>query len=232
MTTHWSLVLAAGGQLSGDAECALAALCENYWYPLYVFVRRQNYNHDEAQDLTQHFFARLLEKDFLGQVDQERGRFRSFLLACLKHFLSNERDRERAQKRGGGRQLISMDGEEADQRYRLEPVSDLTPEKIFERRWAMTLLERTLNQLRDECVAAGTGDRFDQLKPFITGGAKDQSYRQAAAALDMTEDAAKALAYRLRKRYRQHLRDEILQTVSTPQQVDEEIRDLFSALGE
>src|SRR5437660_5206382 len=154
-TTHWSVVVAAGRHSSPQAQAALATLCRTYWYPLYVFVRRQGFSPDESQDLTQEFFARLLEKHFLAQVDQEKGRFRSFLLAACKHFLSNERDRVRAKKRGGGRERISIDVDDAERRYRLEPADDLTPEKLFERRWVLTLLDQVLVMLRNEFVQDG-----------------------------------------------------------------------------
>src|SRR6266849_6835069 len=193
-TTHWSVVVAAGHRSSPQAREALATLCNTYWYPLYVFVRRQGFSAEGAQDLTQEFFARLLEKDFLALVDREKGRFRSFLLAACKHFLSNERDRDRAKKRGGGHEVISFDVAHAESRYRLEPAHDLSPEKLFERRWAMTLLDQVLALLRNESVQAGKADQFDHLKAFLTGDKGQTSYHDVAEKLGMTEGAAKVAA--------------------------------------
>src|SRR5262249_6505622 len=161
-----------------------ASLCGSYWYPLYAFIRRQGCSADQSEDLTQEFFARLLEKEFLAAVDREKGKFRSFLLAACKHFLANERDRARAQKRGGGRKLLSLDLDSADQRYRHEPAHTLTPEKLFERRWAMTLLEQVLIRLRQESVEAGRGKTFDRLKTFLTAEA-GPAYRQVAKELGL-----------------------------------------------
>jgi len=229
-TTHWSVVVAAGRQSSPQAREALATLCQTYWYPLYVFVRRQGFSAEESQDLTQEFFARLLEKDFLALVDREKGRFRSFLLAACKHFLSNERDKARTKKRGGGREPISIDVDHAEGRYRLEPAHDLTPEKLFERRWAMTLLDQVLALLKNESVQAGKADQFDHLKAFLTGDKGQTSYREAAENLGMTEGAAKVAAHRLRKRYRTLLREEIAKTMSDRDSIEDEIRELFRAL--
>jgi len=229
-TTHWSVVVAAGRHSSPQAREALATLCQTYWYPLYVFVRRQGFSAEESQDLTQEFFARLLEKDFLALVDREKGRFRSFLLAACKHFLSNERDKARTKKRGGGREPISIDVDHAEGRYRLEPAHDLTPEKLFERRWAMTLLDQVLALLKNESVQAGKADQFDHLKAFLTGDKGRTSYREAAENLGMTEGAAKVAAHRLRKRYRTLLREEIAKTMSDTDSIEDEIRELFRAL--
>src|SRR5271155_692938 len=168
-TTRWSLVLAAGQRSSPQSSAALATLCENYWYPLYAYVRRRGHDSDEAQDLTQAFFARLLEKNDLAAADPERGRFRSFLLASLKHFLANEWDRQRAQKRGGGRPPFSIDFGAAEDRYRGEPSHELTAEKIFERRWAMVLLANVQARLEQEYVEAGKPTAFNRLKIFLTG---------------------------------------------------------------
>src|SRR5271155_4363205 len=230
-TTRWSLVLAAGQRSSPQSSAALATLCENYWYPLYAYVRRRGHDSDEAQDLTQAFFARLLEKNDLAAADPERGRFRSFLLTSLKHFLSNEWDRARAEKRGGGRSLLSIDFGTAEERYRAEPAHDLTPEKIFERRWALVLLENVLARLHDESAQAGKADSFDRLKGFLTGEQTAVTYGQLAAELNMSEGALKVAVHRLRRRYRELLRAEIEETVADPEEIDQEIRDLFSALG-
>jgi RNA polymerase sigma factor (sigma-70 family) len=230
-TTRWSLVLAAGQRSSPQSSAALATLCENYWYPLYAYVRRRGHEADEAQDFTQAYFARLLEKNDLAAADPGRGRFRSFLLTSLKHFLANEWDRARAEKRGGGRSLLSIDFGTAEERYRAEPSHDLTPEKIFERRWALVLLENVLARLHDESVQAGKTDSFDRLKGSLTGEQTAVTYGQLAAELNMSEGAVKVAVHRLRRRYRELLRAEIEETVADPQEIDQEIRDLFSALG-
>src|SRR2546430_9901540 len=167
-TTHWSVVLAARQQTSPEAGEALESLCRAYWYPLYAFIRRRGYDSHDAQDLTQGFFTRLLEKNYLAQADREKGRFRSFLLAALKHFLSDEQDRARAQKRGGGQALISLDEQTAEGRYRLEPADVMSAEKLFERRWALTLLEQARTRLCDEYVAAGQAEFSDQLRILET----------------------------------------------------------------
>jgi RNA polymerase sigma factor (sigma-70 family) len=230
-TTRWSLVLAAGQRSSPQSSAALATLCENYWYPLYAYVRRRGHQADEAQDFTQAFFARLLEKNDLAAADPGRGRFRSFLLTSLKHFLANEWDRARAEKRGGGRTALSIDFGTAEERYRAEPSHDLTPEKIFERRWALMLLENVLARLHDESAQAGKADSFDRLKGFLTGEQSAVTYGQLAAELNLSEGALKVAVHRLRRRYRELLRAEIEETVADPDEIDQEIRDLFSALG-
>jgi RNA polymerase sigma-70 factor (ECF subfamily) len=229
-TTHWSLVVAAGRRSSPQAQEALATLCRSYWYPLYVFIRRQGRSAEESQDLTQEFFTRLLEKHFLTQVDRAKGKFRSFLLAACKHFLSNERDRARAKKRGGGRELISFDAQEAERRYRLEPTHDLTPEKLFERRWVLTLLDQVLAQLKIEFIQEGKEDQFTHLKDYLTGDKGRASYREVAEKLGMTEGALKVAIHRLRKRYRELLRQEIAKTLNKGDAIEDEIRDLFAAL--
>jgi RNA polymerase sigma-70 factor (ECF subfamily) len=231
LTTHWSQVLAArdGGQ--PDARAALAALCEAYWYPLYVFIRRQGHSMEAAQDLTQEFFTRLIEKDVLDNVDQQKGKFRSFMLAACKHFLSNERDRDQAQKRGGGREFLSIDSRDADSRYGAEPSHNLTPERLFERRWALVLLQNVLARQRDEFKRAGKIEHFERLKVFLTGEKASARYAEAAEALRLSQGAVKVAVHRLRRRYRELLREEIARTVHDPTQVDAEIRDLFTALG-
>lgn len=229
-TTHWSVVVAAGRHSSPEAREALSTLCRTYWYPLYVFIRRQGFSADKAQDLTQEFFVRLMEKDFLAEVDREKGRFRSFLLAACKHFLSNERDRARAKKRGGGRDFISIDFDDAERRYRVEPSHNLTPEKLFERRWAMTLLEQVLANLRNESVRNGKAEQFDHLKAFLTADASKSSFREVAAELELTEGAAKVAVHRLRKRYRELLNEEIAMTMRETDSIEDEIRQLFRAL--
>ena len=229
-TTRWSLVLAAGRDASPDSEQALAALCETYWYPLYAFARRSGYATADAQDATQDFFAALLEKDYLRLAVSERGRFRSFLVAAFKHFLSKERARARAQKRGGGRRLVALDFQDGETRYHREPGHALTPERIFERRWALTLLDRVLGLLQEELAGAGKRHLFDHLKAFVGGDKGSRSYVQVGADLGMSEGAVKVAVHRLRQRYRELLRAEIAQTLADPADVDEELRHLFAAV--
>ena len=229
-TTRWSLVLAAGKGASPDAQDALAALCQTYWYPLYAYVRRQGHQPDDAQDLTQAFFARLLEKHYLQSADPERGRFRSFLLTAFQRFLSKERDRERTKKRGGGMKSLDLDFEAGERRYRLEPAHEATAEKVYEQRWALTLLDRVFARLRDESDRAGKQEAFNCLKVYLTGAAGTPRYREAAAELGMTEAAVKVAVHRLRRRYRDLVREEIAQTVAGPEEVDEELRHLFAAV--
>ncbi len=230
-TTHWSLVVAAQDRAGPQARQALAALCSTYWYPLYAYIRRHGHSVEQAQDLTQEFFARLLEKDFLAVVDREKGKFRSFLLAACKHFLANEGDRARAQKRGGGRSFVSIDRDLAESLYGREPAHHLTPEKLFERRWALTLLEQVLTRLRQEFVAKGKRQLFDRLRGFLQGDRAKSSYGRVATELGMTDGAVKMAVHRLRQRYRELLREEITRTVDDPDRIDDEIRQLFAALG-
>jgi RNA polymerase sigma-70 factor (ECF subfamily) len=229
-TTRWTVVMQAGTD-SPDAQQALETLCRNYWYPLYAYVRRQGHSPHDAQDLTQAFFARLLEKNYLADVQREKGRFRSFLLASLKHFLANEWDRERALKRGGGRKLIALDEDSAESRYKLEPNVDLSADKIYERRWALTLLDQVLAKLRSEFERDGKLEHFETLKQYLSAGRTSVSYAQAADKLGMNEGAIKVAVHRLRKRYRELLRAEIAQTVATASEIDAEIRYLFAALS-
>ena len=223
--------MAAGQRGSPQSSAALATLCENYWYPLYAYARRRGHQADEAQEFTQAFFARLLEKNDLAAADPGRGRFRSFLLTSLKHFLANEWDRARAQKRGGGRSVLWIDFGTAEERYRAEPSHDLTPEKVFERRWALVLLENVLARLHAESAQAGKANSFDRLKGFLTGEQSGVTYGQLAVELNTSEGALKVAVHRLRRRYRELLRAEIEETVADPDEIDQEIRDLFTALG-
>lgn len=223
-------MLAAAHDSRPQAREALATLCGAYWFPLYYYVRRRGYRADEAQDLTQAFFATLLEKEYLDMADPGRGRFRSFLLASLSHFLANEWDRARARKRGGGK-VISMDVADAESRYSLEPADDLTAERLFERQWAMTLLDQVLAELREELARDGKQPLFDRLKGFLGGEAPGASYGQVAAELGMTEGAVKTAVHRLRRHYRRLLRARIAQTVASAEEIDDEIRHLFAALG-
>jgi RNA polymerase sigma-70 factor (ECF subfamily) len=226
--TRWTIVLAARGD-AREAQNALAQLCETYWYPLYAFVRRQGRNPHDAQDLTQGFFAKLLEKGWLDDVDRNKGRFRSFLLASMRHFLANERDHAQAQKRGGGHSILSLDKDNAESRYAMEPVDNATPEKIFDRRWALTLLEQVLARLRTEFSAAGKSALFDELKSTLSG--QPSPLAAIGKRLGMSEGAAKVAAHRLRQRYRELIRSEVAQTVTDDKEVDEELRDLMSALS-
>jgi DNA-directed RNA polymerase specialized sigma24 family protein len=230
-TTRWSIVLAAGNRSSPQSASALATLCETYWYSLYEYVRRSGHDADDARDLTQAFFARLLEKNDLAAVKRERGRFRSFLLASLKRFLANEWDRQWAQKRGGGRPPFSIDFGAAEDCYRGEPSHELTAEKIFERRWAMVLLANVLARLEQKYVEAAKPTAFNRLKIFLTGEQPALTYGQIGAELAMAEGAVKVAVHRLRKRYREVLREEIEQTLADPEEVDQEIRDLFAAIS-
>jgi RNA polymerase sigma-70 factor (ECF subfamily) len=229
-TTRWSMVLAAGKGASPDADAALTSLCQMYWYPLYAFVRRSGHQPADAQDLTQAFFARLLEKQYLRAADPERGRFRSFLLSAVKHFLSKERDRAKARKRGGGRAVFPLDFEAGESRYSLEPTHEVTAETIYERRWALTLLDQVFARLRDEFDRARKQKEFDHLKVYLTGEATDLSYREVAAELGMTEGAVRVAVHRLRCHYRELVREEIGHTVAGPEDVDDELRRLFAAL--
>lgn len=226
-TTHWSIVGSAGDASSPEARRSLAVLCEDYWFPLYAFVRRTGHSAEDARDLTQEFFVRLMDKHFLAAADSKKGRFRTFLITALKRFLANEYDRARAQKRGGGQRMMSLESLEA--RYRQEPVDTLTPERIFEQQWALALLEQVLARLQTEMTTDSKAALFDALKGHLTGS-QATGYAATAARLGMTEGAVKVAAHRLRQRYRELLRDEIAQTVTSPEEVDEEIRYLFTCL--
>jgi RNA polymerase sigma factor (sigma-70 family) len=231
-TTHWTAVLAAGRGSSPQADVALEELCRSYWYPLYAFVRRQGHSREDAEDLTQGFFARLLEKNYLEGVSSDRGKFRSFLLMAFKRFVANEWDHANRQKRGGGAMPLSLDWQDADQRYQIIPVDALSPDKLYDRAWAVTVLEQVITRLRDESAAEGRTRQYEQLKAFLMVGKSDIPYAQAAAALELTEGAVRVAVHRLRQRYRELLRKEIAQTLSDPAQINEEMQALFSALSE
>ena len=231
VTTHWSLVVSAGHNDTTHARNALEKLCRAYWFPIYAFVRRQGHNPHDAQDLTQEFFARLLEKNQLAAADRARGRFRSFLLAALKHFLANEWHKARAQKRGGGQVPIPIDAAAAESKCGLDPADHLTAEKIYERRWALTLLDQVLRRLRNEYVRDGKENLFEQLKPTLTEASRSVRYAEIAAQLGTSEGAVKVAVHRLRQRYREVLRAEIADTVASPGEVEDEIRNLFAALA-
>ncbi len=230
-TTHWSLVLAAGRRSSPASGQALAALCQTYWYPLYAHVRRRGYGAEDAQDLIQEFFSRLLEKDYLRVADPERGRFRSFLLAAVDHFLAKEWRRAHAQKRGGQRAAISLDFQAGESRYSAEPAHELTPQAIYERRWALTLIERALAKLRDEFAGDDKLPLFERLKAYLGGDKVAVPYRQIAATLGMSEGAVKVAVHRLRRRCRDLVRAEIAQTVAGPEDIEEELRELFNVVS-
>jgi len=235
VTTHWSVVLAAVDTDSDRAAEALDKLCRAYWHPLYVYVRRLGHGHEQARDLTQEFFARLLEKRFLDAVDPEKGKFRSFLLTALKRFMANEWDRTQRLKRGGDCVILPFEGFQFDEDvngacHLPEPADDETPEKAFERRWAITLLDRVLDRLEKDSAAGGKSELFAALKPFVTGEDERGAYLEAATALKMTEGASRVAVHRLRQRYRELLRFEIAQTVSQPELIDDEIRSLFAAV--
>jgi DNA-directed RNA polymerase specialized sigma24 family protein len=230
-TTHWSLIVNAQDTASPLAAAALEKLCRSYWYPLYVYVRRQGEDEESAKDLTQAFFARLLEKHYLAQVERAKGKFRSFLLVALKHFLADEWDKARAQKRGGGQQLVSLDDSTSEERYRLEPVEAMDAEKLFERRWALTLLEQARTRLKDEYLESGKATLYEHLKAFESGDKDAPSYAHVAAEFGLTESAVKSAVFRLRQRYRELVREEVAHTVDSPEEVDGEIRHLISVIS-
>lgn len=230
-TTHWSLILAAGRKSSPDADAALATLCETYWFPLYAYVRRRGHNVDESQDLTQEFFARLLEKDYVATADPERGRFRAFLLTSFKHFLSKERDKARALKRGGGRTPLSLNLALGESRYVAGPTDTLTPEQLYDRQWTVALLDRVMRRLEEEMRESGKAEWFDRLKGFIVGGSDGATYAKTAESLATSEAAAKMATHRMRKRYRELLRHEIAETVEHVADVEDEIRSLFATFS-
>jgi RNA polymerase sigma factor (sigma-70 family) len=231
-TTHWSVVLSAGNQLSPEYQQALATLCQIYWYPLYAYLRRWGCDRQQAEDYTQSFFASLIERQAVGEADPKRGKFRSFLLSSLKHFLADEWDRTQAQKRGGDIKILSLDIDDGETRYGCEPVDELTPEKLFERHWAQTVLKQAMTRLKAEYVTAGKQQLFDHLKTCLTAEQGSISYSNIAVKLDMTEGAVKVAVHRLRQRYGELVRQEIAQTVTTMEQIEEEIRDLFAALSD
>jgi len=230
-TTHWSVVLAAQAAHTPHAAEALEKLCQTYWYPLYAFVRRQGGSAEDAQDLTQGFFAHLLRKDFLSGVGPEKGRFRSFLLACLKHFLADEWEKARTAKRGGNCPELSLDLDRAEERYQLEACVEADAESLYERRWALDLLDHVLNRLRQEVVTSGKEAVFNELQGCLLGERPTETYAQLGARLGMSETAVKVTVHRLRQRYRDLLREEIAHTVTRPEEIDEEMRYLFEVVS-
>jgi len=227
-TTRWTLVVAAGDPQRKDAQSALASLCENYWYPLYAYLRRRGYTADQAQDLTQEFFMRILEGRYLDRADPKKGRFRSFLLTSLKFFVADEGDRERAHKRGGG-VLVPLEFLSGEERYQREPADDETPERIFERRWVLSMLDRVVERLRNEFVRHGRTEHFERLKMFLLGQS-DAPYAALAREMNTSEGALKVAIHRLRKRYRDFFRQEIADTVADPAEVESELRYLAAVL--
>jgi RNA polymerase sigma-70 factor (ECF subfamily) len=225
------MVLAARDAKSPAARAALAELCSTYWYPLYAFIRRQGNSSSDAQDLTQELFARLLAQDFLDSISRDKGKFRFFLLAACRHFLANERDRARAKKRGGGRPVLPLDFASAEERYSREPAHELTAEKLFERRWALTLLDQVLARLRQEFASRGKEPLFERLKDFLMGEKDKVPHAQLAQGLAMTPGAVKVAVHRLRRRYLDLLRQEIARTINSPDEVEDEIGELFTVLG-
>jgi RNA polymerase sigma factor (sigma-70 family) len=227
--TRWTLVVAAGDSQRKEAHSALASLCEGYWYPLYAYVRRRGYPADQAQDLTQEFFVRVLDGRYLDRADPEKGRFRAFILTSLKFFLADEADRNRAQKRGGGN-LLSLEISSGEERYQRDPAHHETPERIFERRWALSVLDRVVEKLRNEFVHHGRPEHFERLKVFLLGQS-DAPYATLAREMNTSEGALKVAIHRLRKRYRELFRQEIADTVADPAEVESELRFLAAVLA-
>lgn len=228
-TTRWSLVVAAGDPGRKEARAALASLCENYWYPLYAYLRRRGYPADQAQDLTQEFITRLLEGRYLDRADPEKGRFRSFLLTSLKFFAADEKDRDRARKRGGG-SVVPLKFSAGEQLYQREPAHDETPERIFERRWALSVLDRVVEKLREDFLRHGRPEHFERLKVFLLGQS-EAPYAALAREMNTSEGALKVAIHRFRKRYRELFRQEIAETVADPADVESELRYLASVLS-
>ena len=229
--TQWTVILAAGATPSPESAAALERLCQAYWYPLYAFVRRSGHGPPDAQDLTQEFFAQLLEHNWVARADRHKGRFRSFLLMAMKRFLANEWDKARTLKRGGDVWLVPLQLDTAETRYAHEPADMSTPEQVFEKQWALTLLEFVLEQLRKQYAGDGKADLFDTLKSCLIGSRETQPYAALATPLGMTEAAVRVAVCRLRERYRECLKAEIAQTVASPAEVEEELRHLFRVLA-
>ena len=230
-TTHWTVVLAAGNRSTPQSDGALEELCRTYWFPLYAYVRRRGHTKEDAEDLTQAFFARFLEKNYLDGLSVERGRFRAFLLASLKYFLANEWDKSQRQKRGGGAVPLSLDWQTADTQFQVAATNEPSPDKAFDREWALALLAKVIERLQNECAADGKAKLFAQLKIFLTTGSGESAQAEVAKALGLEEGAVRVAIHRLRKRYRGLLREEISQTLADESQVDEEMRALFGAFS-
>jgi RNA polymerase sigma-70 factor (ECF subfamily) len=231
-TTQWSVVVAAGATTTAKSEAALETLCRVYWYPIYAYVRRRGHPLHEAQDLTQAFFCHFLASECLSSIDRKQGRFRSFLIGSLKHFLANEWDKANRLKRGGGRQILSWDGLDPEDRFQHEPAGNVPAEQLLDREWARTVVAEALNKLRGEAAREGFESRFDLLKQFLGGDAGELSYTAAAESLNLSESAVKSAIHRLRRRFAELFRAEVMQTVSNAEEADAEIRHLFAALGD
>ena len=230
-TTHWTVVLAAGRQHSPQAARALEELCRTYWFPLYAYVRRRGYAREDAEDLTQAFFTRLLEKNSFASLDAGKGKFRAFLLASVKHFLANARDKAHTLKRGGGSIPLSLDWQTADTQFQVAATGEPSPDQAFDREWAVALLARVIERLQNECAVDGKANLFEQLKLFLTAGNDEPAQGEVAQALGMEAGAVRVAIHRLRKRYRQLLRDEIAHTLTDQAMVDDEMRALFGAFS-
>jgi len=230
-TTHWSVISAAGKSSSPQQKLALETLCQSYWFPLYAYLRRRGYDTHQAEDFTQAFFAHLLEKKELGTADPKYGKFRSFLLVRLKYFLSDQHDRAHAKKRGGGRNVLSLSIQNAEGQYALEPAIQLSPEMLFEKSWAITVLERTMDRLEAEMARKNKQKLFDCLKVYLTADKNAIPYQDMAAELKISDGSVRIAVHRLRRRYRKLLRDEIAQTVNSEDKIDEEIECLLAALA-
>jgi len=230
-TTHWTVVLAAGKHSTPQSNGALEQLCRTYWFPLYAYVRRRGHTKEDAEDLTQAFFARFLAKNYLAGLSAERGRFRAFLLASLKHFLNNEWKKSQRLKRGGGEAPLSLDWQTADTKFQVAATAEPSPDKVFDREWALALLAKVIGRLQTECEVDGKAKLFEQLKIFLTAGKDELAQSKAAKSLGMEEGAVRVAIHRLRKRYRELLRDEIEQTLADAADVDEEMRALFGAFS-
>ncbi len=230
-TTHWTVVLAAGKRHTPQSDHALEELCRTYWFPLYAYVRRRGHVKADAEDLVQAFFARFLAKNYLEGLSAERGRFRAFLLASLKHFLANDWDKLQRQKRGGGAEHLSLNWQTADTQFQVAATSEPSPDRAFDREWALALLAKVIVRLQTECAADGKGKLFEQLKIFLAAGKGESAHAEVAKSLDMEEGAVRVAVHRLRKRYRVLLREEIAQTLSDPAQVEAEMQALFGAFA-
>jgi len=231
-TTHWSVVLAAGRDDSPQAATALDRLCQTYWYPLYAFARRSGLTEPDAQDATQSFFTHLLEKSLLARADPQRGRFRTFLLTSFKNHLGQARLKAAAQKRGGGVEIFSLDDTAAEERYRREPVDPQSPDRLYERRWAIALIEKVLGQLESDYAAAGKATLFAAIKPYLTGDRGTSTGRELGQQLGVREGTARVALHRLRERYAELFRAEVAQTVATPEELEEELRHIRDILAE
>ena len=228
--TRWSVVLAARDAEDQLAATALDELCRAYWFPLYVYVRRRGASPEDAEDLTQGYFAALIERGYLTQVDRERGKLRSFLLTTLKHYLADEWDKTRTLKRGHGQRLVSIDAANAEERYAMEPADEASPDRLFDRRWALTLLDNVLTALRADYASAGQERLFDGLKKFLAWNSASEAYRETAAELGMKENAVRVAVFRLRRRYGNLLRDQVADTVTSPDEVPAELEQLLSLM--